>query len=466
MSTRFRSVTRSLHLSHKRVFSVGLATTALLAAWPSFAADWQARVNYGGNTVMDLYVPDTVDASPGIVVSLHYCSGNSSSARPWFKSAADQYGFIIIAPSAGGNCFDASPSRSGERDAITKMVAYVVTNNKADPTKVFAAGASSGACMTNALLAAYPEVFAGGSVLAGVPAGAWTGGNNYGWTTPANRSAQEWGEIVRKADPGFAGPWPRVQLWHGSADNTLNYMPNFPAEVAQWTNVHGVSDANATQETFKGSQDSWARISYKSASGTVVLETNVAQGAPHDLSGRGLWNDAVRFFGLDKDTPSGGTGGAGGAASGGGSAGGAGGGPNGGTSGSATAGKSGSTGGSATSGGAATGGQSTTGGSASGGTSSGGTTTSTGGVPTGGTSTSTGGTSSGGQPATTGGTGVGGAKGGAGGGLPAAPASPPPDDGGCSIHGTGNHRGPLGVLAGLGAAGLGMLIRRRRRTAR
>jgi poly(hydroxyalkanoate) depolymerase family esterase len=289
------------------------------------AAQWQTKVSYGGTTVMDLYVPDKVKTSPGVVVSLHYCSGTSTNAHGWFQSYADQYGFVVIAPSAGGNCFDATPSRSGEREAITKMVQYVITKNNADKARVFAAGASSGACMTNALLAAYPDVFAAGSVLAGVPAGAWTGGNAYGWSAPAGRTAQQWGDLVRNADAGFSGTRPRVQLWHGTGDTTLTYSTAFPAEVAQWTNVFGVTDANATKETFKASQDSWARTSYKNTSGTVVLETNVAQNAPHDLSGRGLWADVVRFFALDKD-PSG-TGGAsstGGASAGGASSGGTG----------------------------------------------------------------------------------------------------------------------------------------------
>lgn len=110
------------------------------------------------------------------------------------------------------------------------------------------------------------------------------------------------------------GSRPKIQLWHATADTTLTHSQNFPAEVLQWTNVLGVSDAGSTTSSFKGSQDAWARISYKNAAGTMVMETNVAQGAPHDLSGRGLWPDVVRFFGLDVDTPTGGggTGGTGG----------------------------------------------------------------------------------------------------------------------------------------------------------
>ncbi|XXY42425.1 hypothetical protein WMF04_17555 [Sorangium sp. So ce260] len=93
--------------------SLSLATT-LVAASPSFAAEWQNNVSYGGSgPTMDLYVPDTVDASPGILVALHYCSGNSGATHGWFQSLADQHGFIVISPSVGGgkNCWDATPPR-------------------------------------------------------------------------------------------------------------------------------------------------------------------------------------------------------------------------------------------------------------------------------------------------------------------------------------------------------------------
>ncbi len=220
------------------------------------------------------------------------------------------------------------------------MVAYVVTQNHADATKVFAAGASSGACMTQALLAAYPDVFAGGSVLAGVPAGRVDGRQRLWLDHPVQDRCPS-GRHRAQGRHGLTGTRPRLQLWHGTGDTTLTYSQNFPAEVLQWTNVLGVTDADSTTSSFKGSQDTWARISYKNAAGTVVLETNVAQNAPHDLSGRGLWPDVVRFFGLDVDTPTGG-GGMGGAGNSGGAAGG-GGKPNGGAGGATTGGAGGTT---------------------------------------------------------------------------------------------------------------------------
>ena len=296
------------------VFLSTLAALTLVGR-PARAATWKTNVNYGANTIMDLYVPDRLAASPAILVALHYCGGNAGNAHSWFQSTADARGFIIIAPGAGGNCFDAGLGRSGERANIVKMVDYVKTMYSADPKRVFAAGASSGACMTQALLASYPDVFAGGSSLAGVPAGAWTGGNAYGWSA-TSMSAQQWGDKVRNADPGFTGVRPRVQLWQGMGDTTLTYSQAYPPQVAQWTNVFMVT--TGTMESIKptGASDTWARTSYKDTAGLVVVEANSGPSSvPHDLTGRGLFGDVIRFFGLDKDSPgTGGAGGTGGAA--------------------------------------------------------------------------------------------------------------------------------------------------------
>src|SRR6187402_1303881 len=132
------SMTNKLSFSVPAVFQLGAIGAVLLSATPASAA-WTNGVKYGGSMVMDLYVPTAVDASPGIVVALHYCSGNAGSAHSWLQGEADKYGFLVIAPGAGGNCFDATPARSGERDQIAKMVAYVVTQNHVDASKVFAA---------------------------------------------------------------------------------------------------------------------------------------------------------------------------------------------------------------------------------------------------------------------------------------------------------------------------------------
>lgn len=45
------------------------------------AATLQEQVDYGGTgAVMNLYVPDAIEASPAIVVSLHCCGGSAQNA--------------------------------------------------------------------------------------------------------------------------------------------------------------------------------------------------------------------------------------------------------------------------------------------------------------------------------------------------------------------------------------------------
>src|SRR3954464_7767938 len=94
-----------------RIFWLTAIVLGTLTSGSARAAVWRTNVAYGGSTIMDLYVPDRVAASPGIVVLLHYCGGNAGAAHPWLQSYADQYGFAVIAPGAGGNCFDATPAR-------------------------------------------------------------------------------------------------------------------------------------------------------------------------------------------------------------------------------------------------------------------------------------------------------------------------------------------------------------------
>jgi len=475
-----------------------LGTTAfsvaalLCAASPAQAASWTG-LNYGGTTRADFYVPDNTVAEPPILVSLHYCSGQASNARSWFQSYADQHGFIIITPNAGGNCFNAQASRMDQRADIAAMVAYVVTQNGADPGRVFASGLSSGACMTQALVAAYPDVFAGGSSLAGVPAGAWTATNtDYGWSTSGTTGDQAWGDKARAAYPGYTGQWGRMQIWHGTADTTLNYGQTWPFETGQWRNVHGFVESDGVQANIRpaGASGNWDRTSY-SRNGILLVETNSAQGVDHDLGSKGLWQDVIRFFELDKSKDettygkdpvgTGGTGGMGGMSAGGAAGDGAGG-MTGGAGMGPMAGAGGTLGGAGTTAGTGAGGLSGSGGTVSmtggsagtvamtGGTSgaggsTGGTVSMTGG--TGGTTGGTGGTiagaggstggtvsMTGGTGGTTGGTTTSGGTG-AGGDTPEEPT-------GCGCRIGAQSSSERSALAALGLGLLGLVLRRRR----
>jgi hypothetical protein len=119
---------------------------------------------------------------------------------------------------------------------------------------VFVTGLSAGGGMTADLLAAYPDVFAGGGINAGLPAQCATSiteatscqQNNQN-LTPA-----QWAAKVRAQYPGYTGAWPRVAIWQGTGDYTV-YPVNGTELRDQWTAVHGVSQTPTSTQSLPGS---------------------------------------------------------------------------------------------------------------------------------------------------------------------------------------------------------------------
>lgn len=120
------------------------------------------RVNdFGANTSgskMYIYVPSKLADSPAIIVAIHYCSGTANAyytGSP-YAQLADQKGFIVIYPESpySGTCWDVSSKAAlthnggGDSNSIANMVTYAIGKYKADTTKVFVTGSSSGAMMT------------------------------------------------------------------------------------------------------------------------------------------------------------------------------------------------------------------------------------------------------------------------------------------------------------------------------
>jgi acetylxylan esterase len=296
---------------------VALIATLTLPATPASAAALVEVTNFGANPSglrMHVYVPDRVAARPAILVAVHYCTGSGPVffSGTEFARLADERGFIVIYPSAtrGGNCFDVYTQqalrRGGGSDpvGIKSMVDWAIANRNGDPNRVYVTGASSGAMMTNVLLADYPDVFKAGAAFMGVPATCFA-------TTPPNewnsdcangniiRTAQQWGDLARSAFPGYAGPRPRMQVWHGTTDDILRF-PNFGEELKQWTNVLGVSQNPAFTDSPRAG---WTRTRYGSTGGQAPVEGISLQGVGHSLPMAGMAAMAIAFFGLDGGTP-------------------------------------------------------------------------------------------------------------------------------------------------------------------
>ena len=301
-----------------------VATLGLTVVPGAKAASLQQVSNWGvaglpSDVSMYIYVPDKVVANPPILTLIHYCGGTASAVFGQAQgggivSAADQYKFIIVAPSSG-RCWDVESNKAWTRDgggdshAIKQMVTYAISKYGANPDRVYSTGDSSGGMMTELLLALYPDIFKAGSAFAGMPAGC-RGTNESGTSTgysgacaggSVTHTAAEWGDIVRKMDPGYTGHRPRVQMFHGDADPTINYK-NFTEAIKEWTNVLGLgtSPTSTTMNVQLGNHQA-TRQQWQSACGYLVLDGFTSIGGDHGPSDALFKSQfVIPFLGLDQ----------------------------------------------------------------------------------------------------------------------------------------------------------------------
>jgi hypothetical protein len=128
-----------------------------------------------------------------------------------------------------------------------------------------------------AMLASYPEMFAAGAVIAGLPFG--IAGNVRealsSMMNSASRPAQELGDLVRGASD-HRGPWPKLSVWHGSADRTV-HPGNAGEIVKQWLDLHGLAQAPMSEAEVDG----YPRQVWWNADGETVVESYTISGMAH-----------------------------------------------------------------------------------------------------------------------------------------------------------------------------------------
>ncbi|HEX8164202.1 MAG TPA: PHB depolymerase family esterase [Beijerinckiaceae bacterium] len=262
-----------------------------------------------GNLRMFAYVPPALRPRPALVVVLHGCTQTAAGydhGAGW-SALADEYGFALVLPEQQRannpqgcfNWFEAGDTRrdGGEARSIRAMVERMAIDHGVDRARIFVTGLSAGGAMAGAMLAAYPEVFAGGAIVAGLPYGTATKASEAfeSMFKGRDRSAAEWGDLVRGAS-GHSGPWPKVSVWHGSADATV--VPANAAEtVKQWTNVHGLPAAAAVESRGPG----FTRQVWRDKAGREVVESftiaGMAHGAPLAAGvGEGRYGNAGPFL--------------------------------------------------------------------------------------------------------------------------------------------------------------------------
>ena len=484
-----------------------VATLCLTAAPGAKAASLQQVSNWTGgvanlpsDVLMYAYVPDKVVTNPPVLTLIHSCDSNASvvlGQAGGLKMAADQYGFIIVVPQSNPSslrCWTTDSTqvwtrdKGGDSNAIKQMVVYALSKYQANADRVYATGCSSGAMMTELLLALYPDIFKAGSSFAGMPGGCHGPNDNSSNATgyngtcaggTVNYTPQQWGDLVRAMDSGYTGHRPRLQLFHGSADSIISYS-NMAESESQYINLLSLStnptktNTGLTLGTHQATEQQW-----NNACGYLVLDGFDSIGGDHGPSDAlFVAQYVVPFLGLDKtgavdpeiaQCGSGGTGGSTGGAGGAGASGSGGvAGSAGGRGGSAGSGNAGAGGATGSGGRVGTGGSTSTGGTsgAGGAQGRGGDHGSGGATATGGNSGGTAGLSGSGGNAATGGdahAGSGGAtsSGGAG-GNPTGGAGSVAGGCSCALDAANPNESLAGAIGVLGLALAGLSRARRR----
>ncbi|MEU8254943.1 PHB depolymerase family esterase [Micromonospora inaquosa] len=251
------------------VAGVALAAAGVVAiAAPAQAATLSQVTGFGsnpGNLTMYAYRPDGLPANSPAVVLLHGCVQNASGyfANSGWQKYADQWKFALIVaqqPASNNanscfNFFEAGDTTRGQGEALSikQMVDHAKSNFGVNGSRVYVSGLSAGGAMSAVMLATYPDVFAAGSIIAGIPYRCATSMvNAFSCMNPgADKTPAAWGNLVRGAYSGYTGPRPRVAIWHGTSDTTVTPL-NGTESRDQWTNVRGVSQTPTSTSSLPG----------------------------------------------------------------------------------------------------------------------------------------------------------------------------------------------------------------------
>jgi len=212
------------------------------------------------------YIPANMPANAPLVLVLHGCgqTASSYSLETQWNDLADRQKFYVAygeQTSANNNldCFNyfltADASRGqGEALSLKQITDYMKANYSIDTTRVFVTGLSAGAAMTAVMCACYPDIFAAGAEMSGLPYGCATSstGASLACLGEVSNTPQVWGNYARAQNPGYTGNWPRMAIFQGSADETVN-IENSTEMIKQWTNLHGISQTPGyTNTSFNG----------------------------------------------------------------------------------------------------------------------------------------------------------------------------------------------------------------------
>lgn len=238
-----------------------------------------------------LFLPSIMPPNAPLVVALHGCTQTAdgyATGSGW-SQLAEQKGFAVLYPeqlrsnnaNLCFNWFEPGDIRRdhGEVASISQMIQHLIQSQGVDSRRIYVTGLSAGGAMANAMLATYPETFAGGAIIGGLPFGVASNvGEAFERMQGRNSPKAAKLQSVLKAASSNEKAWPAISVWHGTHDQTVKPR-NAEQIVEQWSGVHGLaSSADRTADIGKISRRVWL-----SADGTEVLAINLIKGMGHGV---------------------------------------------------------------------------------------------------------------------------------------------------------------------------------------
>jgi poly(hydroxyalkanoate) depolymerase family esterase len=266
----------------------------LLKAVPGVGHDAGARLRplsgFGTNPgalLAKTFIPKGMARGAALVVVLHGCTQNAEGydrGSGWSQVAEEQ-GFALLYPEQQRSnnpnlCFNwfeggDTARGAGEALSIKQMIDGMVADHGIDRKRIFVTGLSAGGAMTSTMLATYPEVFAGGAIIAGLPHGCAMSMPE-AFQRMRGAATQDDHSATVLASSDHKGPWPTISIWHGSADRTVD-ATNAAAIAAQWLPLHGLSGRPSRIEKVDGHP----REVWTDAAGRDVIESYSIDGMGH-----------------------------------------------------------------------------------------------------------------------------------------------------------------------------------------
>ncbi len=244
-----------------------------------------------GHLRMLEYAPPKGLSRPALVVVLHGCLQTAEDfdrGSNWSMLARDG-GFVLLYPEQRQSnnpnlCFNwfrpsAVARDRGELMSIRQMIENACERHGIDRGRIFLQGLSAGGAMAAALLATYPDLFAAGQIVAGLPFGSARDAMTAlsVMKSGANRTPQEWGDLIRAVTPEVA--WrPTISIWHGTADRVVS-TANARAALSQWLDLYGLRDEDGRPVSIEGHP---ARL-WTDKAGRPLIEFCMIDGMEHGL---------------------------------------------------------------------------------------------------------------------------------------------------------------------------------------